>query len=224
MGTVSVAQLGHLYWLGRYLERVKMTLDVSSGIYGKILDDEAMDISQVCRWLSIPNVYGGPEDFAYSYIFDAQNPDSIISNMGRAFDNAIVLRDVIHSQTLAYVQLAYDKLEDGAQSQSPMLEIQETIDYLYAFWGALGDYVEDVRMRNTVRTGGSVERVDLALRLGEEPEAVRREIARLADRIYRSQLDYNAEAFERLLAFGESDDMESHKLDALMDVERLIAL
>ena len=39
----------------------------------------------------------------------SRNPDSIISNINRAYDNAIVLRESIGSETLSYIQLAiYD--------------------------------------------------------------------------------------------------------------------
>lgn len=224
MGAFSIAQTGHLYWLGRYLERVKMTLDAFDGLYGKILDDVELDVDELCQWLAIPNVYGDIDDFSKRYLFDEDDPNSIISNMGRAFDNAIVLRDVIRSQTLAYVQLAYDTLESGATSASPMLEVQQTVDYLYAFWGALGDFVDDPRMRNTVRLGASVERVDLALRLGMGSRRVSQEVARLADRLYRSQLDYDGAAFQRLLEAAESGHCIDHAPEAVADVERLVAL
>ena len=35
-----------------------------------------------------------------------RNPDSIISNLNRAYDNAIVLRESIGSETLSFIQLA----------------------------------------------------------------------------------------------------------------------
>ena len=36
----------------------------------------------------------------------SRNPDSIISNLNRAYDNAIVLRESIGSETLSYIQLS----------------------------------------------------------------------------------------------------------------------
>lgn len=224
MGTYSIAQTEELYWLGRYLERVKMTLNVFSGLYGKILDDVKLDVDGLCRQLAIPNVYGDIDTFSKRYLFDEEDPNSIISNMGRAFDNAIVLRDIIHTPTLAYVQLAYDTMESGSASASPMLEVQQAVDYLYAFWGALGDFVEDPCMRNTVRLGASVERVDLSIRLGLGEARISQEIARLADRLYRSQLAYNGPAFQKLLETAERGHISEHAEEALSCVEGLVSL
>lgn len=234
MGTLSIAQMGHLYWLGRYLERVKMTLDVSNDIFDRLIDDEAgLDVPEICERLAIPDTYRDADNFMSRYLFDEDDPNSIISNLNRAFDNGVVLRDCIRTPTLSYIQLALDTLLAGEASTSPMLEVQQTLDYLYAFWGALGDYVPDVRTRYTVRVGGSVERADLALRLGLPNARVQQEIARLADRVYRSQMDYDPVSFQRLLegaeALGEaasSPDGDSIPArDALIeDVENLIYL
>lgn len=217
--------MGNLYWLGRYLERVKMTLDVYVDLYDRMLDNDAdLSVEELCNRLSILDAYSDLDDFANRYLFDEDDTNSIISNLGRAFDNAIVLRDCIKSPTLAYVQLAYNTLQKGENSQSPMLEVQETLDYLYAFWGALGDYVTDVRMRNTVRTGASVERVDLALRLRLGPERVEQEIGRMVDRLYRSQLDFDSEAFRRIVDGVEDGSWKAHVSDLLSDVENFIYL
>lgn len=234
MGTLSIAQMGHLYWLGRYLERVKMTLDVSNDISDLLIDDESgFDVHELCERLAIPDSYRDADEFMERYLFDEDDPNSIISNLNRAFDNGVVLRDCIKSPTLSYIQLALDTLQTGETSTSPMLEVQQTLDYLYAFWGALGDYVPDVRMRYAVRVGGSVERVDLALRLGLPDDRVQQEVARLADRVYRSQMDYDPEAFQRLLEGaerldGEADSVGDRPADVrealVSDVENLIYL
>lgn len=99
----------------------------------------------------------------------------------------------------------WTKLEAGLRQRVDALN-----HYLYALWGALGDFVDDPRMRNTVRLGGSVERVDLALRLELGGRRVSQEVARLADRVYRSQVDYDGPAFQRLLEAAESGHCTDH--------------
>lgn len=212
-------QANRLYWLGRYVERVERTLGLSSAIYDRLLDDSSgFDVHELCGRLAIPDAYAGPDDFIGRYMFDPADPNSVISNLGRAFDNAIVMRDLLKSDTLAYIQLALNTMQAGARSPSPMLEVQETLDYLYAFWGALDDYMDDVRSRYTVRAGGSVERVDLALRLRFTDEKMLGEVARLESRIERAQVPFDAEALGRVVARARDCTWVGHVPEMLADV------
>lgn len=216
MGTLSLGQINHLFWLGRYMERVKTTLRVSGTVYDTLLDGTA-DVHRLCALLSIPDIYDGADDFIGRYMFDADDPNSVISNLNRAFDNAIVMRDLLQSGLLAYVQLAVDAMLAASRSQSPMLEEQEAIDYLYAFWGALDDYMPDVHARYTVRLGASVEQLDLALRLREPNEVAMAELERLRHRLSRSGVSYDAAALARieaLLADGEGQG----RIDELLEL------
>lgn len=52
------------------------------------------------RMIDIPYIYDSKECFKESYPFDESNPDSIFSNLNRAYDNAIVLREEIGSEAL----------------------------------------------------------------------------------------------------------------------------
>lgn len=85
-----------------------------------------------CERLNIPDVYGSNDVFADSYPFDKENPDSLIANMSRAYDNAIVLRDELSSNVLSYLQLAVDIFEMNTRN-APLLELQPVIDYILAF-------------------------------------------------------------------------------------------
>lgn len=225
MGAISVDQLGHLFWLGRYLERVKTTLGVSDSIYDRLLDnDPEMDVHDLCERLAIPDIYESPDDFITKYLFDEDDPNSVISNLNRAFDNAVVTRDCLQSVTLSYVQLALNSMKRGKKSVSPMLEVQETLDYIYAFWGALDDFVPTTQMRYTVKTGGTLERLDLALRLDVDNIPLAGLISRLSSRLYRSGLGYDSEAFQRITEHAERDDCEQFKHELVEDVESLIKL
>ena len=52
------------------------------------------------------------ENFIQRYCFDADDMNSIYSNLMRAYDNGITLRESIGSETLSYIQLA---AEQGAR-------------------------------------------------------------------------------------------------------------
>ena len=225
MNTLSTKQTDHLYWLGRYLERVKMTLEFSSDLYDAALDQQgSFSISDLCERLAIPCIYDDPRTFVTSYLFDKGDPNSVAANLERAFDNAVVMRDVLHSDTLCYIQLAINALTRGAKSASPMLELQETTDYIYAFWGAVEDFVTDVRTRYIMRTGRSVERIDLMLRLRTGDERLKQEAARLVNRLYKSGMSYEPESFQRISELFEGEDWSEHTVQLLVDVNNLVRI
>ena len=225
MATLSTKQTDHLFWLGRYLERVKMTLELTSELYDLLLDStDAFDVQKLCERLSIPNIYNDVHDFATRYMFDKDDPNSVPANLERAFDNAIVMRDVLTTNTLSYIQLATNTMARARVSASPMLELQETTDYIYAFWGAVEDNVTDVRTRYIMRTGRSVERIDLLLRLRLSDDKLPAEATRLVNRLYRSRMNYDPEVFQRLVETFEREDWASFASQLLGDVNCLVQI
>ena len=116
MGIISVEQADHLYWLGRYTERVYTTLRVYFQSFDTMIDEKADSYQKFCESVDIPNIYISKEDFLKRYPFDPDNPDSIISNLNRAYDNAVVLRESIGSETLSYIQLAIYDMNKAAIS------------------------------------------------------------------------------------------------------------
>ena len=97
MGIISVEQADHLFWLGRYTERVYTTLRFYFQRFDSMIDETVDSYQTFCESIDIPNIYLSKEDFLRRYPFDADNTDSIISNLNRAYDNAIVLRESIGS-------------------------------------------------------------------------------------------------------------------------------
>lgn len=124
MGIISVEQADHLYWLGRYTERVYTTLRFYSKSYDTMIDEKIDSYQKFCESIDIPNIYTSREDFIRRYPFDAANPDSIVSNLNRAYDNAIVLRESIGSEALSYIQLAIYDMNKAAVSKAPLIELQ----------------------------------------------------------------------------------------------------
>ena len=93
MSNITTEKANELFWLGRYVERVYTTCMEFFKGYDRMIDEREVSYPEYCRRVSIPNVYADKEDFLRSYPFDESNPDSIISNLIRAYDNAVVLRD-----------------------------------------------------------------------------------------------------------------------------------
>ena len=161
MGIISVEQADRLYWLGRYTERVNTTIKMFGQSFDSMIDGIPETYGEFCRMIDIPDVYGSMENFNKNYPFDENNPDSIISNLTRAYDNAIVLRESIGSETLSYIQLAIYEMQKARVSESPLIELQKVLDYLLAFWGVADDVIDDERIRNIIKAGKRIERIDL---------------------------------------------------------------
>lgn len=89
----------------------------------------------------------------------------MISNLKRAYDNAIVLREEIGSESLSHIQLAIYEMQKAGMSEAPMLEFQKVLDNLMAFWGIVDDEIASENVRNILKVGKRVERIDLYGRL-----------------------------------------------------------
>jgi len=206
MGIISVEQADHLYWLGRYAERVYTTLILYSKNYDTLIDGTGDSYIQFCNSIDIPNIYGDKYEFTTKYPFDKNNVDSIISNLNRAYDNAIILRESIGSETLAYIQLAVYAMNKAAQSQCPMIELQQVTDNIIAFYGMVDDQIDSENIRNIIKTGKRIERIDMYARLGAKKEVISREIKRLVPRIQGSGLEYDKSKLESIIEMGDSAD------------------
>ena len=188
MGIISLNKASRLYWLGRYTERVYTGLKKAKPIYDAAVDGREADYAAYCRRLGIPGGYADTDDFCKRDFFDRNNPNSLASSLVYAYDNAVVLRDTLTTDTLSYIQLAMNAMEKAAQSDTPAVALQWVLDDILAFRGACEETIFDEETRSIIKLGTSVERVDLYLRLNEEPERTRKEFERLFNRLYKTQL------------------------------------
>ena len=111
MDFISIEKGENLFWLGRYVERVYRTLNYLEGLYDVLIDTDETAYKEFCAALNIPDVYEDASDFMTSYFFDELNPDSVYSNLSRAYDDGILLRNTISTRSLAYIQLALDAMK-----------------------------------------------------------------------------------------------------------------
>ena len=212
MGIISIEQTDRLYWLGRYSERVYTTLRLYSHSFDSMIDEITDSYRDFCKMVDIPDVYGSREVFQRDYPFDEKNPDSILSNLMRAYDNAVVLREDLGSETLSYIQLAVYDMNKARISRAPLIEMQRVIDNILAFWGIADDSIDSEQVRNIIKTGKRVERVDLYARLGGSAKELTREVNRLAPRIERSGMKYKKENMENLKKLVASPEIDYYKI------------
>lgn len=212
MDIISVEQANRLYWLGRYTERVYSTIRMYFQSYDTMIDQSEDGYIDFCTSIDIPNIYTSREDFFKRYPFDETNPDSIISNLNRAYDNAIVLRENISSETLSYIQLAIYGMNKAAQSHAPLFEMQHILDDLLAFWGIVDDSIDSEQIRNIIKAGKRIERIDLYARLGVKKSELQREVHRMIPRVERSGLLYDREHLNAVKELAENEEMDYYKI------------
>lgn len=184
---LTLKQVDSIYWLGRYTERVLTTIRIFMNVYDSQLDSE-FDYGKYCTNLDIYNGFSSIKDFCLRYPFDMTYPSSIISSMSRAYDNGIMLREIIGSEALSYIELAQRRLEEAQYSKTPVLDFQKVIDCIMAFKGAVNDSVIDRNIRNILNCGLSLERIDMYLRLSMNKENLGFECRRLANAISYTDL------------------------------------
>ena len=212
MGIISIEQTDRLYWLGRYTERVYTTMRLFFTTYDTMIDQLAKKYTDFCKELDIPQIYTSPEDFLKRYPFDEEDCNSMISNLKRAYDNAIVLREEIGSEALSYIQLSIYEMQKAERSNAPMMEFQKILDNLMAFWGIIDDQIASENVRNILKVGKRVERIDLYGRLHSDRESLTREIHRLIGRVQRCNLKYRQEVLDHLVDFLVEDELDYHKI------------
>lgn len=209
-----------MLWLGRYSERVYTTLRLYSNSFDTMIDEIADSYAEFCKMVDIPDIYGSKEVFREKYPFDGENPDSILSNLNRAYDNAIVLREEIDSEALSYIQLAIYDMNKARISRAPLIEMQRVIDNILAFWGIVDDSIDSEQVRNIIKTGKRIERIDLYARLGIERKELVREINRLVPRIARSGMEYREDKINVLKELVAEPEINYYRI--VYEVETIL--
>ena len=207
MGIISLDQVDHLYWLGRYTERVYTILKIYAKSFDLMIEEDEGIYHKFCGYLDIPDIYQSKEDFIRRYAFDESIPDSIISNLNRAYDNAIVLRETIGSDALSYVQLSIYAMNNAAKSNSPLIELQQVTDDLLSFWGIVDDQIDSDQIRNILKAGKRIERIDLYARLELEKKRLEREVRRMIPRVLRSGMKYYEQSLSAVSSLIQEDPL-----------------
>lgn len=225
MGVISIEKADQLYWLGRYTERVFTTLNSFFKYYDQMIDRNDDAYKQYCEQIAIPDIYKDSDDFIKRYLRDRADVNSVYSNLLRAFDNAVIMRDEISSTTLAYLQMALDCLKNNKNSSSPLYDLQDVVDYIYAFWGSADDCVEDEDCRNIMKCGKYMERLNLYIRLGESLKLVEKEFSKLLNRLNKIKVPYKEEAVNQLAELiQKKEDWKLHKEEAVELLETVLHL
>ena len=219
MDIISLDKVNNLLWLGRYSERVYVTIREFFAGYDQMIEHHDFYI-QYCRNFQIPNIYRNFDDFIYRYMKDATDENSIISNLDRAYDNCMVLRNDLGSETMSYMEVAVNNLEAIQDFDSLIMELQDVVDYILAFWACLDDNVQNYEIRNIVKLGKRLERLDIYMRLRKDREDLTKACIMLDHRLKKSNLPYNRENFITVRKLIEEPEIDYVK--AIFLVENIL--
>lgn len=189
MDTVTLSKQNRLFWLGRYASRTYISTHYMIGQLDALIDGQPVPpYRDFCGRMGIPCRYQSEEDFCRRYLFDRDDPASVRCCVDAMLGNGMTLRETITSPTLAYLQTAQSAMDLAARSEAPAVELQWVLDDIRAFQGSFDDTVEVESARNITKTGGLVERLSLMLRLDLQPEMLDRELCKLLNRLYKTDL------------------------------------
>lgn len=220
MGIISVENTDRLYWLGRYSERVYSTIKIFEARFDSMIDLDDIEYAEFCKSQDIPNIYKSREDFSRKYCFSLEDENSIFFFFLRAYDNAVVLREELGSDTLSYIQLAVYAMNQAAVYGAPLIGLQKVTDNIVAFWGMADDAIDESQIRNMIKVGKLVERIDLYARLKEPPEKIRREARRLTNRIDKSTMRYKQKTLAHVNYLVQLDELPYETL--IEAIEKLV--
>lgn len=215
MGIITLEKANHLFWLGRYAKRMSGTIRRFTACYDVMLDVDDHAYVPFCDCLSIPaDIYADSDDFMHGFVYDRNNPDSLVTCINHAYDNAVELREDITSETLAYIELARALLEKKDHG-SLFLELQKVCDYINAFWGGAYDTVPEAG-KNIIKCGKHAERLDIEYRFNDEKEERQKELARLRNRISTLHEKYSIRGIENVVElFGKESCSNQEIIDMI---------
>ena len=197
---ISANKANCLFWLGRYEERVYITLHLMRMCYDKMIDGEMEDYWPFWQKLDPLGVYQTNDEFTLGMMYDCGNPSSVMSAQTKAMDNAILLREEIMSETLSYLEMSVALLKRCSEKQETnVMTLQPVIDWSLAFWGSAEQRLQNHKAQYIMMIGRNIENLDMLLRFEYSYERIAqaydsvkhysRQLPGLLDEHMESQLD-----------------------------------
>lgn len=165
-----------LYWLGRYIERAEHLSRLSSVMLNAQLDQT--DSGAQAIWIAMAAV-GEPGDgvdvgsfeAAQALVLNRSDPNSVVSSLARARENARQVRDQITTETWERLNLLYLKVTDAKAakefSDGSATFLHDVIADLHLFKGAADTTMSHGESWRFMMLGIYMERAQLVSRLLE---------------------------------------------------------
>ncbi len=202
---ITADKANRLYWLGRYAERVYISLHLLRRYYDKVIDGDIADLHEYYQLLGVETQGEdlNSELFQLAQLYSPVSNCSIVSSLNGANDNAIVLRMDITSESYSYIQMSLALItECGIRGEKNITLLQPVTDYMLAFFGSIDERVFDKRIRKYLKTGRFVENIDLHIRFCYPFFRIEEVFVSLKEAIRKAGAavdEYSLEQLERLL-------------------------
>jgi uncharacterized alpha-E superfamily protein len=167
-----------IYWLGRYVERAENVARFISANFMLTLDAPGVSEEQ---WEPLVNTTGDHEDFARRFgaadqanvirflTLDAENPNSILSCVRAARENARSIRESISSEMWAQINTFYLMVRDVAAAPAPGEHAQEFCESVrqasHLFTGVTDATMTRNEAWHFIHLGRMLERADKTSRM-----------------------------------------------------------
>lgn len=164
---ITADKANRLYWLGRYAERVYISLHLLRRYYDRVIDGDIANLKEYYDLLGVDTIGADIESEAFqiSQLYDKTNICSIANSIACANDNGIVLRRDITSESLSYLQMSQVLLtECGERNIKNITQLQPITDNMLAFFGSIDERVFEERIRKFLKIGRLIENMDLHIR------------------------------------------------------------
>lgn len=170
---ISAVKANSLFWLGRYEERVYITLHLLRKCHDKMIDGELEDYWPIWQKLDTTGAYQTIEEFTFGIMYDDTNPSTVMAAQTKAMDNAILLREDILSETLSYLEMSLALLKECRKKQEKnVICLQPVIDWSLAFWGSAQQRLQNHKALYIMSIGRNIENLDMLLRFDYSYERV----------------------------------------------------
>lgn len=165
MNAISPAKANHLFWLGRYAERVFAQLHFLRRYYDKCLDEDQEDaLEEYCRRLSLGVCPHDRDLFLLQHLF-SNDPGSLRYCLNCLNDNSIVLREELSTATISYVNLCVATLKHCDHNKDiNIVSLQPITDFILSFWGSALQNVSSRAALDMLFIGKHVEFIDIHTR------------------------------------------------------------
>lgn len=162
MSSISPAKANHLFWLGRYAERLFAQLHFLRYYYDLCLDEGREDALTIyCRKLSLTDCPADRDAFLYQHLFE-NTPGSLLYCLECLNDNSIVLREELTTASISYVNLCVAILNHCRHKQDiNIVRLQPVTDYILSFWGSVFQHVTNIATLDMLFVGKHVEYIDM---------------------------------------------------------------
>lgn len=167
LALVTSSKADNLFWLGRYTERVYTTLTRFFPFYDRVMDTNVDAFRPLADALDLPTDFQDFDAFVTSFLYDANDPNSVRFAVTAAFNNAVILRPELSSDLLQYIELALNSVVSAAEYANKAENLyrqRDVADAMLTFWGGVENSAVDPTLKSFILLGKYIERIDLYTR------------------------------------------------------------